>query len=295
MTKDLIAKYPWLKITTTLEKYIEPDYYDQILKRYIFDGKSDLAFLEEFINSQNFSHVLEIGPGTGRGTHVLMDSNKPISQFTLVDQSERMLEFCKERFAEKSFIRYVRSDALDFLLSDSESYDFVFSLWSFSHSIHQNLKKFGVTAGEEKIRNGISKLLTERMRLGGSFFFMHFDSLSDEQRISIKQRRRDDPVFQRSDLQSPSKLLLDKIFSELVSSGTMEFKCEHYIGKPLEFASPEDALEYYLNFHMESHFNNINQIENIITELLHDIESYRESDGVIRIKPGCFVYTVFKM
>ena len=102
MTKDLIAKYPWLKITTTLEKYIEPDYYDQILKRYIFDGKSDLAFLEEFINSQNFSHVLEIGPGTGRGTHVLMDSNKPISQFTLVDQSERMLEFCKERFAEKS-------------------------------------------------------------------------------------------------------------------------------------------------------------------------------------------------
>ena len=30
--KDLLKKYRWLSVTTTLERCIEPDYYDKLLK-----------------------------------------------------------------------------------------------------------------------------------------------------------------------------------------------------------------------------------------------------------------------
>jgi hypothetical protein len=45
--EDLQNKYPWLKVTNSLEEYVEPNYYNKILKDYIFDGKSDINIFEE--------------------------------------------------------------------------------------------------------------------------------------------------------------------------------------------------------------------------------------------------------
>jgi len=288
-------KYPWLGITTTLEKYIYPDYYDKILKPYVFNGKQDLDFLKESATQAKApAKILELGPGSGRATQAVLEVVKNIERLTLVDLSGRMLEKCKAKFADKNFITYVNSDTMDFLLSAKESYDFIFSLWSFSHSVHQNLKKLGWEKGTQKIRRAISKMLIENLEREGSFFLIHFDSLSPEQRISIKQRKKDNFVFFDASKQSPSKLLIDELFGGLEKDGAISLTSTHYVGAPLEFYSLEQALEYYLNFHMESHFNQSKLIDDMLSELSSDIEKYRDKDGVIRITPGCFMYTVNK-
>ena len=66
----------------------------------------------------------------------------------------------------------------------------------------------------------------------------------------------------------------------------------HYIGKPLEFYSVDEALEYYLNFHMEPHFNESARVDEILRELTGDIEKHKDADDIMRITPGCFIYTI---
>ena len=286
-------KYPWLSITMPREAYLKPDYYSHILKEYIFDGKSDLEFLKECAQKvREGAGVLELGPGNGRATETALDSIPHPEKFSLVDLSSQMLDYCKQKFAGKDFFEYITSDAVDFLASTKEAYDFVFSLWSFSHSVHQNLQDLGMEKGSQKVRDAISKFLTTNLKPGGSFFLIHFDSLSPEQRISIKQRKRAYPIFADNEKQSPSKLLIDEVLNDLKSKGLVEFTCTHYDGKPIEFASLDEALEYYTNFHMECHFNNSPDINEIMAELSADIEKCRDTDGVIRIMPGCFMYDI---
>ena len=47
----LYNKYPWLKITTTVEDYIAPEYYDRLLKDYIFSGKTDSQLFKEYLET----------------------------------------------------------------------------------------------------------------------------------------------------------------------------------------------------------------------------------------------------
>jgi len=293
---DLAEKYSWLSIVAPPEKYLRPDYYDRVLKDYIFEGKRDIEFLRERCGSISEDvHVVEFGPGSGRATEVALNSIKNIKSLTLVDLSDWMLEKCQQRFADKKFIEYVKSDSVDFLLATREVYDFAFSLWSFSHSTHQNLQNLGIEHGSEKVRRALVKFLIENLKANGSFYLMHFDSLSDEQRISIKQRKRDNPIFVDDQKESPSKLLIDEILANLKLQGIIEFTATHYDGKPLEFSSLEEALEYYTNFHMECHFNSSAMIGEIITELSVDLEKHRDKDGIIRIIPGCFVYDIKRL
>lgn len=286
-------KYPWLSITILREAYLQPDYYGRILKEYIFAGKRDVEFLKERAEKVfKEAKVLELGPGNGRATEVALNSLSQPKQFTLVDLSSQMLEYCKRKFADKDFFDYITSDAVDFLASTQGAYDFVFSLWSFSHSVHQNLQDLGIEKGGQKVREAINKFLTKNLQPGGSFFLIHFDSLSPEQRISIKQRKRAYPIFTDNEKESPSKLLIDDVLNNLKSQGLIEFVVTHYDGKPIEFASLDEALEYYTNFHMECHFNNSPEINEIMAELSADIEKCRDEDGVIRIMPGCFMYDI---
>jgi len=293
MARNNVQKYPWLSITTTLDKYIEPDYYDKILKNYIFNGKHDLDFLKEAVECvANGANIVEFGPGTGRATSVVIASTKDIKSLTLVELSDRMLEKCKERFSNKKFIEYINSDTIDFILSNNKQFDFAFSLWSFSHSVHQNLKSLGLEVGKIIVRQAIIKLLTKSLKTGGSFFLIHFDSLSQEQSISIKQRRKDNFIFQENTLQSPSKVLMDELLAELKHNGGIDFSCQHFIGEPIKFNSMDEALEYYLNFHMESHFNESKNIEVILEELTNDIKKLQSPDGSIKINPGCYIYNI---
>ena len=290
--RKILQRYPWLSVTTTLEKYIEPDYYDKLLKRYIFDGKHDLDYLAQWGSEiPRDSTVIEFGSGTGRATATILEAAQSIN-LTLVDLSDRMIAACQARFAHKENMQYVVADTIDFLLSTKNRYDFAYSLWSFSHSVHQNLKSSGLEKGKIKVRRAIEKFLTDNLNKNGSFSLIHFDSLSPEQRISIKQRKRDNFVFTDNGLQSPSKRLLDELFADLKQQGIIDLTSKHYFGKPLEFRSVDEALEYYLNFHMESHFNESESVDLILEELSQDIEKHRNADGVIKITPGCFIYTI---
>jgi SAM-dependent methyltransferase len=288
----LPQEYPWLKVTTTPEKYIYPKYYNQLIKKYVFKNKNDLEYLRSFVKKNIIpsTKILEIGPGTGRATKLVLDFDKNID-LTLLDLSDRLLKFCKKQFRSKP-IKYIKSDAIDYFLSSDEQFNFIYSLWSFSHSIHQNLHRLGMSKGKEKIRRGINNLLTKNLNVGGYFFLIHFDSLSEEQRISIRQRKKDNDVYRFDKQQSPSKQIIDKVLKELKKDGYVETKQKHLIGDPIHFKSLNEALEYYCNFHMESHFNKTKMINEVITDLTRNLKKHIKSDGTLSVKPGCFIYYI---
>ena len=98
-------KYPWLATVAPPDKYLRPDYYDRILKEYIFEGKLDIEFLKERARQiPSGADVIEFGPGSGRATGVIVDSTMDTKSLTLVDLSDWMLAKCQERFADKKFI-----------------------------------------------------------------------------------------------------------------------------------------------------------------------------------------------
>ena len=184
--------YPWLRISPTEDRYIQPAYYDALLKEYFFNGKEDIEYFRDYLSTVAPDVAfLELGPGTGRATKILFESSRGVKSLTLVDLSKRMLESCKKLFVEKAAMSYIASDSIDFLLSTENIYDSIYSIWSLSHSIHKNLEDLGNENGAIKVKKAITKMTRENLRAGGSFFAIHFDSDSPEQKISLRQRRRD--------------------------------------------------------------------------------------------------------
>lgn len=295
---ELSKRYPWLKITTSVENYIKPDYYDKLLKNYVFRGISDLDYLRRsvgLLKKNEYRNILELGCGNGRASKIVLD-RFPGSVFDLVDLSPRMLRGAKSRFSNrKTTIRYVRSDSIKYLENIDKVYDFVFSLWSFSHSTHQNLSKFGLRKGRVRIEKAIKKFVFENTRKGSIFFLTHFDSLSDEQKILMRQWRKVYPIFRDTRKQSPSKRYIDEILHKLERDGIIKLSIVHYRGNPIRYRSLDEALEIFMNFHMESFFNGSPLAGKIIRELSDYFNGFREKDGTVSIAPGCFVYKFIKL
>lgn len=295
---ELSAKYPWLKIITSIKDYVEPNYYDRLLKDYIFNKKSDLAYLKDFLSSLHIhktAKILELGCGNGRATKVAL-TEFPGAQFDLVDLSPRMLKDARRRFAEKKIpIRYIRSDSTTYLENTNEIYDVIFTLWSFSHSTHQILSKMGLRDGKRRIQKTIRKFVLKNMKVGSAFFLIHFDSLSDEQKILIRQWKRVYPIFRDNRRQSPSKRYIDDVLRKLSDDGIIKLSAAHYKGKPIVYRSPNEALEIFMNFHMESFFNESPYAKEIIESLIKYFKTFEKSNGSIEIAPGCFVYKFIKI
>ncbi len=74
--------------------------------------------------------ILDIGAGTGLLTAFLME-RYPSGRYTLVDLSDRMLGVARERFADKSGVRYVAADYLEY--DFGETFDLVVSALSIHH------------------------------------------------------------------------------------------------------------------------------------------------------------------
>jgi SAM-dependent methyltransferase len=296
---ELYKKHPWLKITTTVEDYVAPEYYNKLLKDYIFLEKTDLQLFEEYfknIPDKEKLNILELGSGSGRATSIFLNYfiKKDIN-LKIVDLSDRMLDFCRKKFKKFRNLKFIKSDLLDFLDKDDQVYDFIFSLWSFSHSVHQMLIKMGTENGKKYVQSIIKKTIKKNMKKGSRLFIVHFDSKSDEQKILMKQWKKVYSVYNNTNIQSPSKLILDKILKTLSDQKLIKLKISHYSGKKIIYSSNEKALEVFLNFHMESYFNNNNLLPQVVCELNRYFKKFTNKSGSIEIKPGCFIYVVTKI
>jgi SAM-dependent methyltransferase len=282
-----------------MENYVKPDYYDYLLKDYIFKGKTDLQlFAEHFatLTNKKWFNAIELGCGSGRATLVFLNYIKTEKyNLKLVDLSNRMLKFSKERFINNKNLKFIKSDSLKFLEKDNDTYDLIFSLWSFSHSVHQTLIKMGYKHWKKYIQSIMKKVIEKNMTKGSSFFIIHFDSMSDEQKILMQQWKKAYPILSNLEIQSPSKIILDEILKTLEKQKKIKLKLTHYEGEEIIYPSIEKALETFLNFHLESHFNKSPILPQIINELVNYFENFTDQNGFVRIKPGCFVYNIEKI
>jgi len=232
--------------------------------------------------------VLELGPGSGRVTKVFLKSSINYNNLDLVDLSNDMINGLKKKFNDNK-INIYKNDSLDYLNKVNKKYDLVYSLWSFSHSVHQHIVERNSNQGQ--IKKILKKFIANNMNPGANFFLIHFDSQSEEQNILMKQWGKYFSAFSDQSKQSPSKLILDNLFSEMSGNIIDNFECNHLIGDPIVYKTLDEALETIMNFHMETEFNKHKDTEMIVKELTENINKHTRSDGKYYIKPGCFMYT----
>jgi len=289
--------HPWLKVATTLEDYIAPDYYDVLLKDYIFQGKEDFRHLIEFIKERVVSNpvVLELGCGTGRVAEEVLKSFK-VARLDLVDLSPKMIRFSKEKFKKIKNIEFYQKDSLEYLEKTEEKYDLVYSLWSFSHSVYQHIEKSSpLIKVQERLNLVLGKTFKENLNGEGSFFLIHSDWLSEEQSVLIKQWARKDKPIAEVGVQGPSKIWIESGLKKLEHEGVIRSEIVHYIGEPIVYDSVEKALEVFINFHLESYFNLSEKIMDIIPDLEDYFKGFTSKDGEVSIRPGCFIFKATKL
>jgi methyltransferase domain len=277
----------WQGVRTTLEEYLEPSYYDKLLKPYVFSGREDIDLFATFVRERadTIHRVVELGYGTGRATECLLHQARDIDAYTGVDLSRQMQAWTTNRFRETENAQFVNSDSLDYLRESRPSFDLLFSLWSLSHSIHKHL-----LAGDSQ--DEIVDLMFEAIQNGNedsTVYFLQFDALSDEQRILMKQWARDYPLFRVGE-QSPAMGILDELWGRLTATGEWETSSRHLLGEPIVYASMDEALEVFLNFHLESAFNGGPNFYEVAEEIKGYLATYVQPNGEIHVRPGVFEF-----
>lgn len=292
--KKIIEQYNFLQKTNSIEEYVPPEYYNKLLKPYIFSGKTDLDIFKEYLNGlKNIKNVLELCSGSGRVSEVAIEVF-PDAKFTLNDLSLRMLNYTKDKFKDFGRINFLQSDAVDFIGNLGEQYDLIYTLWGFSHSVHQHIHDEGVKKTRTKIRRLFRKMLDNNMHIGSKFYLIHFDSMSDEQKILMRQWQRVYPAFFDISKQSPSKRLLDEVFHELDDKGEIILSEKHLIGDPIIYENENMLLEIFLNFHLETYFNQLDLLPIVVDDIKEQIKQYKKPDGTFSIKTGCYIYEIEK-
>ena len=290
-TNELVEQYPWLAKVNTVEDYLPPEYYQHLLKPYTFGGMSDLSLLEKFLYNKNFSKVLELGCGSGRASGTMV-STIPTADYTFSDLSKRMLEAARQHLPKNS--SFIVSDAVEYMENTKDMYDLVYTLWSFSHSTHQHIHRLGIEKAGDYISFVIKKFIRENIVKDGSLFLIHFDSLSQEQSILMRQWKRVFTAFANIKEQSPSKQIIDKTLLELDTKGEITLSINHLKGGVIHYKSEDEVLETFMNFHLETYFNNLPLTESVIDDIKGQISKYRNEDGSYDITPGCYVYSFIK-
>lgn len=298
-SKTLAEKYAWLEYKTTVEEYIDPVYYNNILKDYIFNGKTDLEYFKEWLDKKiprdDKANILELGCGSGRATDVTTNTINPsLHHLKLLDLSNQMLDYTQKKTKHLNNISTIQSDTIDYLEKTDEKFDLVYSLWSFSHSVHQWLTRLGMDEGKEYLQKVLRKFITKNMTENAEFFLIHFDSKSDEQTILLRQWKKVFPIYDDLNNQSPSKQLIDEELNRLKNENIADFECNHLIGEEIVYSSEEEALEVFMNFHMEAYFNDSELLPVILGELKQYFKQYTDEKGRVKIKPGCFIYKIKK-
>jgi SAM-dependent methyltransferase len=286
-----VSQLPWLRRRTTLAEYVEPDYYNRLLRPYTFPAGTDLDLLRAAVgrstDRSRFRTVLELGVGTGRAADVILAS-AAIERYVGVDLSGQMIRWSEKRYHADPRVEFTQEDSIKFLLGTNDRFDLVTSLWSFSHSVHQNL---GEAGGRARVVEALNRLVGHVLRPGGTFYLIHFDSLSDEQRILVRQWTKVLPIFS-VDEQSPSKQILDTVLEQLHGSGRVDVRRVHHRGEPIVYGSVDEALEVFINFHLEGFFNDRDDLSEVLAEVEDYLRQFAQPDGKVLVSPGCFEYEI---
>lgn len=289
------AKYKWLK-TWKHSEYLSPDYYHKLLRPYVFSGKDDLTLFRDYLSRLQYvpKNAIEFGCGTGRGTNVFLNRFKD-SKLNILDLSTQMLNFTSQKFNVHNTIC---SDTIDFMKKTSEKFDFAFSLWSFSHSIHQQLEKFtDLDLGKQYIADVLIKFITENLSDNGHMFIIHFDSQSEEQTILMKQWAKKSKVYDRFEQKSLSLECIQSALESLKDNNIISYQLRHQKGEKIKYNNEDNALETFVNFHLEGVFNSEkdNVLSQIIQELRTEFKKYtNEKDQTISIGTGCYLIEISK-
>lgn len=296
----LCGKYPMLRTQVAqMSDYVGPDDYDRLLKRYTFSGKTDLQMLEEFLRNSlgiaqgtrgHIGSILEFGCGTGRATDVVLNVVEA-DECSLLDLSSQMIDHTRKKYTGRAEVRFVQQDAIEHIEKSNLAHDFIYSMWSFSHSVHQVLDTHAFLHDVFRVQDAIRRMIDVMMKPGARFYMMHVDSLSDEQRMLFRQWAKAFPMFGDTQHQSPSKLLIDDILRELERSGVIgDLQIRPHDGESIEYASLEEALDVFLNFHLESFFNQRPDAEEVADELAAELSRFQKPNGKIAVNPGCITY-----
>jgi len=298
--QGLYRKYPMLQTAVgKMSDYISPDDYDRLLKTYSFGGKTDLQMLEDYLRHKfdiqsgtrgSIQSALELGCGTGRATDVTINVTD-IGDFTMLDLSPHMLAVSRKKYAQHSNVHFEQSDTIEYLEQCNAQFDLIYSMWSFSHSIHQVLDTHAYLHDIFRVQEAVRRMVRVMMKPGSSFYMMHVDSLSEEQRMLFRQWARAFPMFGDEQHQTPSKLLLDDVLEEMEQRDEIQgLDIQQHTGDRIEYDSIEEALDASLNFHLESFFNDRPEAKIVADDLTAELLKFRQEDGRIVIRPGCITY-----
>lgn len=292
INSNIEKEYPFVAITNSVEDYVSPEYYNKLLKEYSFNKETDLDLFKTWLNTIDTpKNILELCSGSGRVSKIALKKFKD-STFTFSDLSNRMLQYIEKNFNSNG--KYIRSDAVDYLLKTKEKYDLVYSLWGFSHSVHQHVHKLGYRKAKQKVNYNLCKFINNNISVGGKFYLVHFDSMSDEQKILMRQWRRVYKAFSDISRQSPSKRIIDDTLSKLDDTNKITLKKTHLLGDAIYYKNKKELMEIFLNFHLETYFNKSSLLRYVISDIENLIELYRNKDNSYSIKTGCYIYEITK-
>jgi ubiquinone/menaquinone biosynthesis C-methylase UbiE len=287
----LIEKYPWLKYVNSVEDYLPPEYFKDLLQPYTLNGVSDMQLLKNFLKNKNVSSALELGCGSGRASAAAVQMF-PGANYTFSDLSKRMLTSAKSHLPQDA--SFVVSDAIEFMENTADTFDLVYTLWSFSHSTHQHFHRLGIEDGRKYISRVLEKFVLENIKKDGSFFLIHFDSLSDEQSVLMRQWQRVFPTFANIDQQSPSKQIIEETLTKLDTNGDIRLNVQHLQGDVIQYESEDVLLETFMNFHLETFFNQSEYLQTVFEDIKTQVVTHKQNDGTYAVTPGCYVYSFIK-
>lgn len=195
--------------------------------------------------------ILEIAPGMGRCTQFLLENCKNL---TVVDLTERCIEFCKQRFSHHENIDYFVNDGYHLDMIQDNSIDFVFSWDSLVHV-------------ESDVIHSYLEQLSRKLKTGGIGFIHHsnfasFKKLDGSFSIENKHWRGasvDAALF---------KNLCEKFSMQCISQELINWGCD-YLTDSLSLFIKTNRVSYEPNIVENANFMEEARRIKKISELYH--------------------------
>ncbi len=110
-------------------RWADTPYYDAVEKTARNQWKNlILPFLHGY--TTDFSHVLELAPGHGRITEILLSEAQSV---TAIDVNSENIQFCRERFGDNPKLKLAENNGVTLEMVEDETISFVFCFDSMVH------------------------------------------------------------------------------------------------------------------------------------------------------------------